>query len=194
MKQIKQKELQRYFKSLCKSFYIVYKQVKRLENEEDELGKNYPKDEIDVIDTVLEMLDEEKDFQKYITCNSSKEELQARKEELEQSLEKYKKKEKELENEKCEWSHNYGEIVTAIETVIRTIADNESSIIVSSKEEITALMYFFRRYSVREYRVINTERENYKLFPRDKEEYLKFYQAYCLEDDEEMKKVCRKYY
>lgn len=194
MSQMNQKELQSYFTSLCKSFYIAYRQVKRLEKEKDELEETGPQDELEVINQLLGMPDEDPYWQKYVTQNCSKEELKARKEELEKSLEEYEEKKKKLEYVRSEWGRNYNKMVKAIEVLIITINDNELSITISSKEEITALMYFFREHNVSDYKVINTDEKSLKSFPAGKKKYQEFYQAYCLKDYEEMKKVCRKYY
>jgi len=195
MSKIDQKELQSYFTSLCKSFYIVYKQVKRLEKEEEEeeLKKTDLQGELEVINQLLEMPDEAPYWQKYVTKNCSKEELHARKEELEKELDEYYKKGKKLKYVKKEWQRNYNNMTKAIEELIITIEDNELSITVSSKEEITALMYFYSAYTLSNHKIINTDEKSLKSFPKGKK-YQEFYKAYCLEDDVELKKICRKYY
>ena len=50
------KALQSYFKSLCDSFYIAYKQVKRLEKQQDELEETEPCSELEIVNKLLEMI------------------------------------------------------------------------------------------------------------------------------------------
>lgn len=188
------KALQSYFKSLCDSFYIAYKQVKRLEKQQDELEETEPCSELEIVNKLLEMIDENEHWNKYITQNFSEDGLRKRKDELEQALEEYKNKSNELECKLKKWVVNYKKIAEAIALAITTIEDNDCSIIVTSEKEVIALMNFFSGKGVENHRVINNEEENVKLFPSGNEMCNEFYAAYVLCDDEKMQEVIRTYY
>lgn len=194
MSQMNQKELQSYFASLCKSFYIVYKQVKRLEKEVVKLKKTDPKEELKVVNELLEMPEQNKNWQKYITSKCSKEELQAKEKELKEALKEYNQGHDELIREIEKWDNNYKIIAKAVEELMDTLRDEEVTVKVSSKDEIYALMCFYRENSVIQFRVIDTDEKALKSFPSDKKKYQEFYEAYCVQDIDAMDEVCRKYY
>lgn len=189
---MEQEVLQSYFKSLCNSFYIAYEQVKRLEKEMDELDITYSDEELEMVKSCLKVHELEEWQQKYIVQKYSKEELEKRKEELEQAKKEYDGKCKELERQYMFWN-NLGEAKNILR-LLGTIKDYNFSIIVTNREEIIALMAFFRERSVREYRIINTDEEYLKSFPTGEKMYEDFFNAYYLADDDEMKKVIKKYF
>lgn len=187
--------LQGYFKSLCNSFYIAYEQVKRLEKLEEELESTCPEEELELVRNLLEISVPEELEQKYMASKYSKEELEKRKEELELAKDEYDEKCKELEEPRTFWSELlWKKGSKSIALVLKQIKKENFSVIVTSKEEIIALMAFFKNYSVEEYGIINTEEQYLKSFPSDKKMYEDFFAAYCLADEDEMKKVIKKYF
>lgn len=192
---IDQYTLQSYFESLCNSFYIAYSQVKRLEKLDEELESTCLDEELKMVKSCLQVYKSEEWQQKYIMQKYSKEELEKRKEELEQAKKKYDEKCKELKGLRdfC-WDELFWKNVKDIEAILFKIIRNKFSIIITSKEEIIALMAFFGDNSVGRYRIINTDEQCLKSFPTGEKMYEDFYAAYCLEDDEEMKKVIQRYF
>ena len=188
--------LQSYFKSICNSFYIAYIQVKRLEKLEDELESICPEKELELVKNLLEISVPEELQQKYMASKYSKEELlEKRKEELELAKKEYDEKCKELQEPKWLWNELLWKTAgRSIALVLKQIKEEDFSVIVTSKEEIIALMAFFRGKSVKEYRIINTDEQYLKSFPTGEKMYEEFYAAYCLEDDKEMEKVIHKYF
>ena len=187
--------LQSYFKSLCDSFYIAYSQVKRLEKEMDELDSTCPDEELKTVKSCLKVYELEEWQQKYIVQKYSKEELEKRKEELELAEKEYEGKCKELEWPYRFWNNSLWEGgAKNILRLLGTIRDDDFSVIVTSKEEVIALMAFFRERSVKEYRIINTDEEYLKSFPTGEKMYEDFFAAYCLADEDEMEKVIKKYF
>lgn len=192
---MEQEVLQSYFKSLCNSFYIAYSQVKRLEKEMDELDSTCPDEELKTVKSCLKVYELEEWQQKYIVQKYSKEELEKRKEELELAKKEYDGKFKELEWTYMFWNNSLWEGgVKNIFRLLGTIKDYNFSIIVTNREEIIALMAFFRERSVKKYRIINTDKEYLKSFPTGEKMYEDFFTAYCLADDDEMEKVIKKYF
>lgn len=187
--------MQSYFKSLCNSFYIAYIQLKRLEKLEEELKSSCPNEELEMVERCLKVYELEEWQQKYITQKYSKEELEKRKEELELAKKEYDEKCKELQE--AEWLGDellWEKIGKNITFVLKQIKEKNFSIIVTSKEEIIALMAFFMIHDLRIYQIINIDERYLKSFPTGEKMYEDFYAAYCLVDDDEMKKVIKKYF
>ena len=149
--------MQSYFKSLCNSFCIVYKQVKRLEAKKREVETIYP---------------EEK-------C-------------------------RELEFPTRFWTDRQWNIANDIESIIKMMIEKEYTIIVTTEEEIIALMDFFSTHSVARNDVINTDEESLKDFPKGKKMYKEFLDAYSMDlieamtgiaisDNTNIKEVIKKY-
>ena len=188
--------LQSYFKSVCNSFYIVYKQVRRLEKLEEELESTCPDEELKMVKRCLKVYELEEEWQqKYIMQKYSKEELEKRKEELELAKKEYDEKCKELQDPKWLWNELLWKTAgRSITILLKQIKEEDFSVIVTSKEEIIALMAFFRGVSVEEYRIINTDEQCLKSFPTGEKMYEEFLSAYCLCDNKEMEKVIKKYF
>lgn len=188
--------LQSYFKSICNSFYIAYIQVKRLEKLEDELESICPENELELVKNLLKISVPEELQQKYMSSKYSKEELlEKRKEELELAKKEYDEKCKELQDPKWLWNELLWKTAgRSITILLKQIKEEDFSVIVTSKEEIIALMAFFRGVSVEEYRIINTDEQCLKSFPTGEKMYEEFFSAYCLCDNKEMEKVIKKYF
>lgn len=198
--------LQSYFKSLCNNFCIAYAQVKRLEKKKEELKNSFPNEEMKLVDSLLKISVSEELEQKYMTPKYSKEELEKRKEELKvANKKKYDENCEELVWPKQFWSQILWNIsAESIVLVLKQIKVSNFSVIVTSKEEIIALMAFFREYPVEKYKIINTDEQYLKFFPTGEKMYEEFLQAYLLEVEadakgihdgsEPMKKVIEKYF
>lgn len=151
-----QYDLQSYFKSLCNSFYIAYEQVKRLEKEES----------------------------KYITYKYSLEELQQReqledkKREYDREIEELNKIREKLNGIRSYWVDNMWQDFEAIKSVLYTIQGYGFSIIITTKAEIYALIRFFYGRKVKQYPIINIEKEYRKAFSDGEELYDDFIFAY----------------
>ncbi len=152
-----QYDLQSYFKSLCNSFYIAYEQVKRL-------GKEL---------NILRHVYNEREYY-------NKEELEKNKERLEIEEQEYKVKSKELSKVYNIWTNRISKIYLEIMSTILIIKDNKFSIIITTKEEIYALMCFYSRWcqSVTEYPIVNMEEEFRQVFPTGEQVYEDFLYAY----------------
>lgn len=187
--------LQSYFKSLCNSFYIAYIQVKRLEEKEEELEGSCPYEELEFVEKLLKISVPEGLEQKYMAPKYSKEELEKRKEELEQAKKEYDEKYKELNWAIRFWNaFLWGKEGKNIAFLLEEIKKRYFSVIVTSKEEVIALMAFFREHSIEEYRIINTDEQYLKSFPTGEKMYEEFLAAYRSENDDEMNKVIKKYF
>lgn len=192
---MEQEVLQSYFESVCNSFYIAYKQVRRLEKLEEELESTCPDEELKMVKRCLKVYESEEEWQqKYIMQKYSKEELEKRKEELEQAKNEYDEKCKKLQGLRDFWAELFWKNVKDIEAILFKIIRNKFSIIITSKEEIIALMAFFRDNSVGRYRIINTDEQCLKSFPTGEKMYGEFLSAYRSENADEMEKVIKKYF
>lgn len=98
-----------------------------------------------------------------------------------------------LEKDKSFWSNIINNLAEEVERVVYTIAYNEQSIIITSKEEIIVLATFFYVNGLTKHKIINTEERYLRAFPEDKEFYIKFLEAYCTENEKLMDKVYVKY-
>lgn len=202
---MEQEVLQSYFKSICNSFYIAYEQVKRLEIEEYKLEDSDPYEELKLVENLIKISVPEELEKKYMTPKYSKEELKKRKEELELAKKKYEADCEELKLPNWFWGTILWDICgKSISLVLQQIKKENFSIIVTSKEEIIALMAFFRGHTVNEYDIINTDAQYLELFPTGEKMYEEFLQAYLKEKDvngketydglEPMKEVIKKYF
>lgn len=116
-------------------------------------------------------------------------------EELELAKKEYDEKYKELQDPKWLWNELLWKTAgRSITILLKQIKEEDFSVIVTSKEEIIALMAFFRGISVEEYRIINTDEQCLKSFPTGEKMYEEFFSAYCLCDNEKMEKVIKKYF
>lgn len=186
--------LQSYFKSLCNSFYIAYKQVKRLEGQQEKLDRESPKEELKIVGQLLKISATEEIQEKYISKKYSQKQLKEKKEMLEISMNEYEKKTKELEISEEYWLKKLWDNVHEIKKILSTMQEKGFTIIVTSKEEVLAFMALFEEKSMKKYRVINIEEQYLKSFPADGKMYEEFFAAYCLEDESQMQKVIQKYF
>lgn len=171
-------EIQSYFKSLCNSFYIAYDQVKRLEKEKKELNDNYDETDLETVKSLIEMESRVTIPNKYVTLKYSRSELLKEKALLEAKAQEYERKYKELDDTCSFWSDNMWQDYEAVKSTLYTIERNNFSIIVTTKEEIYALMRFYYEHTVEDYAVVNIEKEYREAFPTGEELYDDFMLAY----------------
>lgn len=114
-------------------------------------------------------------------------------ENLDIGKEEYESTERTLQRDESFWSNIINNLSEEIERVVYTIAYNEQSMIVTSEEEIIALTTFFYVNGLTKHRIINTDERYLRAFPADKEFYIKFFEAYCTEDEKLMDTVYVKY-
>lgn len=171
-------EIQSYFKSLCNSFYIAYDQVKRLEKEKKELNDNYDETDLETVKSLIEMESRVTIPNKYVTLKYSRSELLKEKALLEAKAQEYERKYKELDDTCSFWSDNMWQDYEAVKSTLYTIKSNNFSIIVTTKEEIYALMRFYYEHTVEDYAVVNIEKEYREAFPTGEELYDDFMLAY----------------
>lgn len=184
--------LQSYFESVCKSFYIAYAQVKRLEAKDEELDETNPKEELEVVNMLLDNSIPE-DLRKEIGLCSD-EVLEKKKKEYERLKEEYKQKSKELEGARRFWGNElWQKCAKQVESLISKVKEEEISIIVTSREEVVTLIAFFRYAKLVDNEIIDVSEEALSSFPQDdmSQDFLK---AYLSKEDAEMKKVIKKYF
>jgi len=189
--------MQTYFKKLCDSFYVAYKEIKRIKEMYEELEKTDPQLELEMVKRILKIsaLEEGEKFEgKYISHKYSMQELEERKTELAELKEQYEKDSKKLNEASEFWSELYEQNVEQISRLLKKIHKKGFQVIVTSKEEVFALMEFFSSNSVKKYRIINIDENCLKSFPTGEELYTEFYRAYCLEDTSRMEEVVQKYF
>jgi len=201
-----QYELQSYFKSLCNSFYIAYRQVKRLEREIEELETTSKAQELQLLRTMEPFYEEEikEELQKYISLKCSKEDLQEEKERVITFQQNYTKNHVQLEKRYDFWVDLVRENRNRIEVAIQQIRRNEFSIIITSEAELYALIDFYSGYPAKRYPVINEEEQYKKEFSVEGTLYKDFLNAYqrdlqasafnCNSDTENMHEVYIKYF
>ena len=186
---MKQYTLQSYFKSLCNSFYIAYVEVKRLERELEEVDSIVEKENLEKVEEVLTaMRDTENPLHKYISFKNTEEELEAEKARLEQIIDQRDLKSKIMNEENEFWSEWMWHLENGIWRVLLDIRRMEKTIIVTSKEEVYALMFVYRSEGI--IPVLNTKEQFLTSFPKNNKVCRNFLKVYLSENEEEMKKFC----
>ncbi len=175
-----QYDLQRYFKSLCNSFYIAYEQVKRLKEEKKALNNDYNEEDLKMVNSLLEISVVDSTQNKYVIYKYSHEELEKEKERLEAERQEFEGKTEELEKIRNYWFDSMLRVFADIERVLFTIKDNNFSIILTTKAEIYALMHFYGHcnHLVYKYPIVNVKEYSKKVYKTKNEVYLDFLHAY----------------
>lgn len=193
---IEKHELQSYFEGVCKSFYIAYKEQKRLGKECKNLESTRREEEreLEAIKEILKSQANNDISNKYIKLNCSVRELELQKEQLEL-------KKKEFEEKKAEYIYWFGEMednYKQVEKVLKGIRAKKEKIIITSKKQIYALIEFFFSNEVLYYPIINTEEENIKIFYTGDKVCQRFFEAYKYALDKKdqtiLKNLFRKYF
>lgn len=185
--------LQSYFKSLCNSFYIAYAEVKRLERELEEVDSTVEEENLKKVKEVLTaMKDTESPIHKYISFKHTEAELEAEleaeKAELEQIIDQKDKKRKNMLGEKKAWAEWMWYSKDEIFRVLLQIEREKQTIIVTSKEEVYALMFAYRSEGL--IPILNTKEQYLEPFPNSDKVCCDFLKIYLSENEEKMKKFC----
>lgn len=181
--------MQSYFKALSNAYYIAYEQMKRLEKEDEELSKLDRTDELDELKKLQSLDITVGVTKKYLSSDFSKERLANIQSQLEKEQQDYEERQKKLDNEYTSWRIRKENLDALIKEAVITIKENGFHIIVTSKENIIALLCFFAKNNISDYKVINTEEEFLQFFPVEEEWYQDFFRAYCLENDHVMRRL-----
>lgn len=91
------------------------------------------------------------------------------------------------------WTKEFIRCETRISEILKVIYERKFHIIITSREEVYALISIGYSSGPRRFRVINTKEEYLRSFPED-EMSKEFLEAYLSEDDEKMIEVINKYY
>lgn len=189
--------LQSYFKSLCNSFMIAYSQVKRLEEQEEELEETSPAEELDLVESLLalsELSIPDALKEKYVEQKYLQEELIRRKDELQKKHQAYCNERKEIEDQTSFWEDNRWNIEQRMRALLHTCQKKGFSIIVTSEAEVITFMGLLKNESLHSIgNIINTNEEYLQYFPQG-EMCQAFFRAYELKNEEDMKGVIEKYF
>lgn len=186
---MKQYTLQSYFKSLCNSFYIAYVEVKRLERELKEADSTVEEENLENVKEVLKIMkDTESPIHKYINFKSTEPELEAEKVGLEQIIHQKDEKRKNMLEEKGTWSEWMWYSKDKICTVLLQTEIEKQTIIVTSKEEIYALMFVYRSEGL--IPILNTKEQYLESFPKSDKVCCDFLEIYLSKNEKRMKEFC----
>ena len=174
--------MQSYFKTLSNAYCIAYEQMERLKKEDEEISKLDRTDELDELKKLQSLDITVGVTKKYLSSDFSKERLADIQSQLEKEQQDYEERQNKLDAEYAGWRKRKEELDALIREAIITIKENGFHIIVMSKEQIIALLCFFVKNNISNYKVINTEEEFLQSFPVEEEWYQDFFEAYCLED------------
>lgn len=185
--------LQSYFESVCKSFYIAYEQVKRLEKEREEIEKiALHEDQQKIEELTFEISVLEEQLQNF-TQRYSKEELKEKEEQLVILRREYAKVCDRV-NKNMYWDNLLRGKTVEIWDILKSMYRNGFKVIVTKKEEIFPLISFFRSWSLETYRIINIEETHLKSFPAGHKMYEEFLAAYCQKDETKMEEIYEEYF
>lgn len=191
--------LQSYFKSLCNSYMIAYSQAKRLEEEKKELRKDFPYEELALVESLLALSQLSTSTtlkEKYVEQKFSQEELEKRKEKLKMQKEAYGVEKEQIEWQLEFWNDKMRDIRKHITNLLYRMKTESFSIIITSEAEIVVLMAVFSRESNAMEKfasILNTNEEYLKSFPTS-ELCQSFFRAYQLKNEKEMQQVIQKYF
>lgn len=175
--------IQSYFRTLCKAYYIAYKQLKRLRSEYRKLLlKTYPENELQEIHRLQNLCLSKENSKKYLSANFSKEELAKQEEVLTRKLEEYRKKEEEIRSEYFIWDVHreklMGEIIELVNTIKKLqMKDKEQyKIVIKSEEEVIVLIDLCYKEGI--VGIASKDTEDIKLFPKKNKLCVYFLEAY----------------
>lgn len=101
-----------------------------------------------------------------------------------------------MQREEDFWNERLEVAKGEIEAIIEEMKRQDCKMIVTKEEEIVAMMVFFsgkKAHRLSNYRIINTDEKCLRYFPCTTKMYKDFFFAYCVENDEDMKKVYNEY-
>lgn len=183
---------QSYFSALCDVFYITIGEVRKQEIKEEELEATCPSSELEVITSLLKAAEHEELQKKYVVQKFTIEELEERKKELSEQLQAYRNNYKVFKEESRVWSLRYQSTKDEIIRVLDEVKKEKGSLIISSTNQIFALMIIFNEKEIKNYKVINTNELYLRSFPVD-DMAVEFFRAYTLEDGKGMRELVKKY-
>lgn len=186
---MKQDTLQSYFKSLCNSFYIAYAEVKRLEEELEKVDSTVEKKNLEKVKEVLTaMRDTESPIHKYISFKYTEAELELEKAELELIIHQKDKKTETIEEMRL-WAKWMWDLRRQIYITLLQIKREKQTIIVTSKEEVYALMLIYREEGL--INVLEIKEEYLTSFPKNDKVCSNFLEIYLSKNEERMKEFCK---
>lgn len=168
--------IQSYFRTLCKSYYVAYKQLKRLKKECDKVIKESPGNELTEIRNLQKLCLSEEHSKKYLSANFSKQELAKEEEELSKKSAECREKFKKIEYEFEKWNENREKLMEAIIKAMETIRSYNYEITVKSKAEVIVLIDLCKRKGC--FVEIASNDEAMKLFPKKDKLCAAFLEAY----------------
>lgn len=182
-------KLQSYFKSLCNSFYIAYAEVKRLEKELEKVDSTVEEETLEKVKKVLiVMKDTESPIHKYINFKCTALELEEEEVRLEASINQKDERSEAIGEEKKIWSNWLWELREQIYGILMQINREKQKIIITSKEEIYALMFIYRIEGT--IRVLNTKEEYSISYPKNDKICCDFLEIYLSKNEKRMKEFC----
>lgn len=178
--------LQSYFKSLCDSFYIAYAEVKRLEIGLEEVDSTVEEETLEKVKEVLTaMEDTESPIHKYINFKHTELEMEEEKARLEAIINQKNEKSESIGEEKKVWSKWMWNLKEQIYRALLQISREKQTIIITSKEEIYALMFVYRSEGT--IRVLNTKEEYLISYPKNDKICYDFLENYLGGNEKKMK-------
>lgn len=182
--------LQSYFKSLCKTYYLALAELNRIGEELDELYNATPTDELEEIQSLLNLKLTEEKAKKYLTFNFSKEKLKIEEERLSEEIKRYEQEKKRKDKLFDMWKDRMYYVKTETLDVVYFL----EGIIVTTKEEIMVILYLFvENKEIRRHKLINTDEQYLQSFPTD-EMSQRFLKAYLADDMDDIIRIYEEYY
>lgn len=184
-------KLQSYFKSLCNSFYIAYAEVKRLEEKMESVDATEERESISCLREILEVVkDKNNPCHKYMEVKWTENKLNEEKERLEEVISEKVEKSRELEIQLKSWCEWLRKQKDGIYSVLLAIKRNNQRIVITSKEDVYALMFVYRSEGL--INVLNIEEQYLISFPKSNKVCYDFLEIYLSENEERMKEFCEK--
>lgn len=186
---MKQDTLQSYFKSLCNSFYIAYAEVKRLEEELEKADSTVEEKNLEKVKEVLTaMEDTESPIHKYINFKHTELEMEEEKARLEAIINQKNEKSESIGEEKIVWARWMWDSRGQIYRTLLQIKREKQTIIVTSKEEVYALMFIYREEGT--INVLEIKEKYLTSFPKNDKVCSNFLEIYLSKNEERMKEFC----
>lgn len=178
--------MQSYFNELSKAYYFTYQQIKRLKGQKIA-------DRTEEIQ-IIKMMEKLETKSQYFPFHVSKQELAVIREKLEKEHKEAENVRYQNQEELKKWRERGNSLGQMIEELICNIDKKKIQIIITSKEQIIALINFYSKMHIKDWKIINREEESLKCFPIGENYYKEFWEAYCTENDDMMKRVHYKYF
>lgn len=182
-------KLQSYFKSLCNSFYIAYEEVKRLEEKLEEVDSTAEEETLKKVKEVLTAMGDTKSpIHNYINFKYTESEMVSEKARLEEVIHQKDEKSETIQEEKKNWARWMWNLKEEIYRVLLQIRREGQTIIVTSKQEVYALMFVYRSEGL--IKVLNIEEQYLISYPKNDKICCDFLEIYLSENKERIKEFC----